>query len=258
LTETEFLFGDRALLISTGHIRHLVIADVHIGFESRFAREGVRLQPSISKMQDNIHAIISRFEPQHVVVLGDVKSGTESITDAEWKLVPEFFRKVAAKAEVTVVPGNHDGGLLHLLPASVQLASMSGVILDDTFLTHGHTNIPEGEQQDISNLAQIVMAHVHPTFNQKGSPLSGQPVWILLKVSRKTYSEAGVGSFDLTVMPSFNPELSHYGYSALHEKNISPILRRAKEHITKAAVITLNGDIVGEFATLKYVLPSNE
>jgi putative SbcD/Mre11-related phosphoesterase len=254
LARTKFLFHDRAILISTGRTKHLVIGDLHIGFESRLLKEGVRLQPSITNMQRNLDSLISQYGPQHLIVLGDIKSGTESITDAEWKLVPEFFGNIATKAEVTVVPGNHDGGLSHLLPSSVQLGSISGILIGSNLLTHGHTNLTN----DTLDIDQIVMGHLHPTFNQVGSPLSGQPVWILLRISREAFSFRKRGLIDIVVLPSFNPELSHYGYSILYEKNISPILRRARGHIKRAAIVTLDGDIVGDISLLKCVLSDSE
>ena len=127
--------SEPALLID----EHLVIADVHIGFESGFASGGICLgkESSARKSAQRILKMMKESKSDSLVLLGDIKSGTSKITDYEWRNVPQFFDELG-DIDIILVPGNHDGNISRLVPDTVSISSQSGVIIDGVLLTHGH------------------------------------------------------------------------------------------------------------------------
>ena len=86
----RMLPSEPALLIDG----HLVIADVHIGFESGFASGGICLgkESSARKSAQRILKMMKESKSDSLVLaVGDIKSGTSKITDYEWRNVPQFF-----------------------------------------------------------------------------------------------------------------------------------------------------------------------
>jgi len=72
-----------------------------------------------------------------LVLLGDIKSGIDSISKIEWSAVPCFL-KIGKGYETIVVPGNHDGNLQNITARHVTLTSSAGLVIGDVLLTHGH------------------------------------------------------------------------------------------------------------------------
>ena len=155
--------SEPALLID----EHLVIADVHIGFESGFASGGICLgkESSARKSAQRILKMMKESKSDSLVLLGDIKSGTSKITDYEWRNVPQFFDELG-DIDVILVPGNHDGNISRLVPDTVSISSQSGVIIDGVLLTHGHAMPSE----KFSSAGNIVSGD---------SVLNGKAVWYI-------------------------------------------------------------------------------
>jgi putative SbcD/Mre11-related phosphoesterase len=236
--------------------RFVVITDLHIGFEEKFKASGVNIASNIESLEAEIEQIIRDNNSENLLIAGDVKSGTERIFQSEWENVPRFLTRLSRICRVTIVPGNHDGGISYLLPDSVQIADINGILISDSLILHGHTR-PLIKYKDCKRL---IMGHVHPVFQKRGSPLSGQPVWAFLKVRRKAIFrelvEDSDSLMDVIVMPSFNLDLAATGYAieaAKSERRLSPIvkeLRLAEE----AIVTTLGGEVIGDAGLLHNVL----
>ena len=108
------------------------------------------------------------------------------------------------------------------------------MLIEDTLILHGHTR-PLIRTKDCKRL---IIGHVHPVFQKKGSPLSGQPVWAFLKVPKKVVfreildQDVNLESlFEVVVMPSFNRELFSAGFRAedWREDRKAPSLARDSE-----------------------------
>jgi hypothetical protein len=194
-----------------------------------------------------------------LIVNGDVKSGIDHILESEWDNVPRFFSRISKHCRVSVVPGNHDGGLSNLLPDSTVLQDINGILIDDTLILHGHTR-PLIKFKDCR---RIITGHIHPIFQKNGSPLSGQPVWVFLKVQKKLVfremleQDVDVNSmFEVVVMPSFNRELSSAGFHTEdgREERKGSSLARDLKLAEEAVVVTLNGEIIGDRSLLPSLL----
>ena len=177
--------------------------------------------------------------------------------ESEWDNVPRFFSRISKKCRVFVIPGNHDGGLSNLLPDDVELQDINGMLIEDTLILHGHTR-PLIKYKDCKRL---IIGHIHPIFQKKGSPLSGQPVWAFLRIPKKVVfreileQDVNLESlFEVVVMPSFNRELFSSGFRPddWKEDRITPSLAKDLKLAEDAVVITLKGEVIGD----KSLLPS--
>ncbi len=271
----RILYGRRALVLggqstssnSSGNDgrRYLVICDLHIGFEEKFKGAGVSIESNVNAMSEELIELITGNRITNVVINGDVKSSTDRISSLEWENVPKLFSKLASHCTITVVPGNHDGGLIHLLPKDVELADASGVVVGENLIMHGHTRpLPK-----FSDCKRLIVGHLHPTYQERGNPLSGWPVWLICKIQKKKIFQHILQAEDLDmqqsghdplleviVMPSFNRDLVLAGFSrdaSREERRAAPILRDLKAS-EEALVVTLDGEIIGDSSILSKVL----
>jgi putative SbcD/Mre11-related phosphoesterase len=245
------LYPHPALKLTEAGEDYLVVSDLHIGFEQRFNREGFNITPSTGKMLKTLTELIQQHKPDRLLILGDVKSGFSRVSRDEWKHVPKFMEKIANLVEVSVIPGNHDGGLTPLLPREVKLEPKEVQVHDTVFL-HGHTN----PTRKLIGAKRLVMGHIHPSYSRKGSPLSGRPVWLTLRVVKKIVFADFEGDdlLEVWVMPSFNTELSATGLTVHRERIISPLLRKIDGAVAEALIITLDGSVIGDADSINYVL----
>ena len=256
------LFEKRAVIIEdldseVGKGRGLVVSDMHIGFEEKFKSSGINIQSNVEKMQRELEGLIVENEVTNLIIAGDVKSGTDRIFQSEWENVPRFLAGLAKKCKVTIVPGNHDGGLSNLVPESVQITDSNGIVLQDTLVIHGHTK-PLIKFKDCN---RVIMGHIHPIYQKKGSPLSGIPVWVFLKIEKKFLFKEIIPENDdslaeVIVMPSFNLDLSVTGYfneEAKAERRLSPIVKELRS-ASEAIITTLNAEVIGDVSFLPNVL----
>lgn len=235
--------------------KYIAISDLHIGLESALYTKGITMDPNllVKEMLEDISNIIKLHQIDGLVLLGDLKNTIGSISKQEWDWIPHFFSSLSDCVDVYLVPGNHDGNIRFLAPHSVNILSSSGMILDeDTLLIHGHT-MPSNIR---SSIRRIVMGHIHPIFQKSSNVISGQRVWIYLKVKREKMFLGTKGNLDIIVIPTFNKYLF-----AMPErrprKSISPLIKKALKDnaIQQAMIVTLDGSIVGDTtATLESMI----
>jgi len=228
--------------------RHLVITDLHIGFELNLISNDIFIEPKelVREMRDNIENLIKAEKADSLVLLGDIKSGIDTISKIEWNAVPLFF-EIGKDIKTIVIPGNHDGNLQKLLPDYVTLTSSSGMVIGDVLLTHGHVMPSE----NFSDVSKIIMGHVHPVYFQDGSVLDGQRVWVSIKTQKSQVFPSSKGNLEILVVPSFNKYL--YVTQKRYKKSISPILKSIKD-CQEGKIVTLDGSIIGNESMIAAVL----
>ena len=252
MREITILYPHPAIMIQYRAMKYLVVSDLHIGFEEKLKSSGVQITISTKNMLDELLKIVDYSNPDYLIILGDVKSSIERINFSESKYVPDFLDKISNRVKTIIIPGNHDGNLTYLVPQHVKLHNDSIMRIGENILTHGHATIPK----DANSSKRIIIGHLHPTYNQRDSPVSGSEVWTILRGNGSSIFKE-VDKDDLTeliIIPAFNRELSVTGFSTFRNKDISPILRRFRPHICEAFIITLNGEIIGDLNSLKYVI----
>ena len=243
------LVQSQPALILEDKKRHLVVTDLHIGFESRLVANDIHIGPEeiIAETVQSLEKIIESEKPDSLILLGDVKSSVESISKIEWSAVPRFF-EIGKKIETIVIPGNHDGNIQKLVPDWVTVSSPSGIVIGDTLLTHGHVMPSE----NLSHIARIVMGHVHPVYFHDGSVLDGQRVWISMKVEKSQIFPSTTGEMEIIIVPSFN-KYFYATFKKSYKKSISPLINAIKTP-KSAKIVTLDGSIIGNESIISSVL----
>ena len=248
MAKSKIIPGFPALMIEDDK-KSLVIADLHLGFESKLALNNVFLgkNKTVNEITKDVEDLISKTKPDSLILLGDIKSGIKSITKIEWETVPIFFENITKLIDTILVPGNHDANIEKLVPNGITLASSKGIIIDDILLTHGHTMPTE----NFSQVNTIVMGHVHPVFFQEGSLINGERVWASIKCEKRKIFLSKSGELELIILPSFNK----YFYTTqkkFYKKSIAPILE--KMDVLQAKIVTLDGTIIGNEQLLSSVI----
>ena len=249
MVTTRIIDSEPALIVEEKR-KNLVISDLHIGFEHKFSsnKNMVRKNSSINEIISNVTKIIKKENPDTLILLGDVKSSIQSITNSEWKDVPYFFEEIKNSLDVVLIPGNHDSNIDKLIPSDVTVISSKGMIIDDVLLTHGHT-MPSKNYSSVNN---IIMGHIHPVYFDKNSLLNGERIWISIKTDKSKIFPSTRGEINITIVPSFNP----YFYATekkYYKKSISPIVEKIKDS-TMAKILTLDGTIIGNESIINQVL----
>ena len=229
--------------------KFLVVTDLHIGFEIGMISNDINVRPEgiIEEIHANLNSLIESEKPDSLILLGDIKSGIDSISKIEWQTVPMFF-EIGKKINTIVVPGNHDGNLARLVPDYITMTGQSGLVVEDTLLTHGHAMPSE----NFSHVDRIVMGHLHPVYFQEGSVLDGQRLWVSIRTDKSQIFPSSKGDLEIIIVPSFN----RYFYATskrYHKKSISPILERIKNNYS-AKIVTLDGSIIGDETTLDEII----
>ena len=232
--------------------KYIAISDLHIGFESELCSKGITMNLSlvVDEMIKDIINLVKIQKADGVVILGDLKNTIGSISKQEREWVPQFFKLISESADVYMVPGNHDSSIRFLAPKNINMISTSGLVLDDILLIHGHT-MPLSVG---SSIKRIIMGHIHPVFIKSSSTLSGQRVWIYLRVKKQAIWPSTTGILDIIVVPSFNKHLfsiAERGY----RKPICPLIDRVLKYnaVQRAMVVTLDGSIIGDMDTIQSV-----
>jgi putative SbcD/Mre11-related phosphoesterase len=269
-----------AALVKTRNTRLVAVADLHIGWEMALSQKGIHVPSQTSKLLIRLMELISKYRPQKLLILGDVKHTVASAEKMEWRDVPDLFGELGKRVqEIIVVRGNHDGNLEPLLPENVKILPATGVAVDDVGFFHGH-RWPSPALLDCKTLA---MGHVHPVvvFRDPSGFRVTRQVWVKADCQRSKLAEVllqkqrvklgkspkqtlyeryGVRlkSSQLFIMPSFNDFL---GGRPLNEgKSIGspkagmaagPILRSEAVNMRGAEAYLLDGTFLGTLEQLR-------
>jgi metallophosphoesterase superfamily enzyme len=71
----------------------------------------------------------------------------------------------------------------------------SGLVIEDTLLTHGHVMPSE----NFSQISRIVMGHLHPVYFQEGSVLDGQRLWVSIKADKSKIFPSSKGEIEIII-----------------------------------------------------------
>ena len=179
------LYPYPALLLDTNE-KHVIISDLHIGFEEQYRKRGVAIDDNyIYDILKELRDIYNDIKPDAFIILGDIKDSIAKINKSEWKLIPEFLEELKSITDIIIIPGNHDNNIDRLVPDGVNITTSQGLMIEDTLLIHGHT-IPKYSAK------RIIMGHLHPRIIKEGSLLNGKRVWIFAKIDKSIFNSNGI------------------------------------------------------------------
>ncbi len=261
-----------AALIKTAKTKTLVIADPHLGWETSLQNKGIHVPSQTQKLLKKLLAILSKYQPDSLVILGDVKYTIIHSEFGEWHDIPEFFNHIKQHVStISIIRGNHDANLESLLPNNIIMQPASGITIDDVGLFHGH----KWPSPTLLSCKTLIMGHLHPVVvfrDPTGYKLIRQ-VWmkidcetaaltqlLLEKNSIKTlqnHYKIDAKTTQLFIMPSFNDFL---GGRPVNEtiagkddggELIGPILRSGAVDLDNSEIYLLDGTYLGTLNQLR-------
>jgi len=220
----KFIKNEAALLFG----RMLVIAELHLGIERSLEKDGIKLPEQSELLLEKIRELIKRNRAKELLILGDVKDKLFALKDYEKEEICLFLNNLSEIAKLTIVKGNHDGGIENFIKQPV----VKSYKKDATLFIHGHSLV-----EKIENYEKVVLAHSHPVlhFEDKLGGRTVRRVWVLQK-----------GKPEIVIMPAFNPLL---GGTDVREGFLGPIKRLIKED--KAELYLLDGLYLGKISDLE-------
>ena len=176
--------SDRCLILSEGPT--VVIGDLHLGYERALEQEGMYL-PRINtdSIREDLNSIISRYEPDRFVLLGDIKHDFRHAGFEEKREVRKVFTLLTEAAQVVAVKGNHDNYLQNII-SDLGLLAVDYIDVMGYRLEHGHAD---------SGKRPVIIGHEHPSVRIPGSVGGG------LKIQCFVHAEKE----GVIVIPPFSP-----------------------------------------------------
>ena len=137
--------------------RTLVIGDLHLGYEKALEDDGIYIpRMNTDSIRDSLNRIISKYEPETIVLLG-------------------VLRLIMEAAKVIVVKGNHDNYIQNII-ADFGLEAVDYVDIGGYRLEHGH---------DDSGVRPVVIGHEHPSVRIPGELAGGMKVQCFLYMRKE-------------------------------------------------------------------------
>lgn len=243
--------------------RYLIISDVHIGWDESLKKSGLTVDISdyVTEMANTLIDVQQRTSISNLVILGDLKSSVKFISSSEWRNVPLFIRKLEEVFTVYIIPGNHDGNILQLLPDTTNLMLTSGMKIEDILLIHGHT-----KPRITHDIKRIIAGHLHPILRKNGNILDGSKVWVKLVMSKnqsKSILVPNERKIELIILPHFNNLLDYQvksrksvqGYSNKSKLPFLDMMLNAQHwKVSEAYMFSVDGSLVGSYEDVKVLL----
>ncbi|MBT7928279.1 metallophosphoesterase [Candidatus Woesearchaeota archaeon] len=235
----------------------LIIPDVHIGYEEALNKKGILIpRTQFVEIMKNIEKIIKQIKKKFkrinkIVIMGDLKHEFGIISETEWRQTLRFLDFLIKYCQnITLIRGNHDK-ILGPIAKKRELNIEEHVIIDDVYLTHGH-QLPKSklkaEKQLLKTIKTIIIGHEHAAITLRDGPRV-EKFKCFLKGKWKPEKKLLTKSFDLIVMPSFNPIIE--GTDVLKEALLSPFLKKANIKTFETFIV---GDKVYNFGKISRIL----
>lgn len=150
--------SDRCLVLDDGPT--VVLGDLHLGYERALEQEGMYIpRMNSDSIRDALNDILFRYEPERVVLLGDIKHDFKYSGYEERREVQSVLKLLSEESEVIVIKGNHDNYLQNAINDLGMLA-VEYVDIAGFRLEHGHVD---------SGVRPVIIGHEHPSVRIPGS-----------------------------------------------------------------------------------------
>jgi hypothetical protein len=194
-------------------------------------------------MLSSLESLASHGE--NLLILGDVKHKIPSVSYREDREIPPFLETLLREyRSLTIIAGNHDGGLSAILPEGVQAVAGRGTKLEDVGVCHGHV----WPAREAMSGSKLVMGHIHPSVlltDTLGSK-SNEKCWVRAGFKRKQVLERYPSCpNELIVVPAFNPLLTGTPVNRASSARLGPVFRNALVDEEGLVVYLLDGSNLG-------------
>jgi putative SbcD/Mre11-related phosphoesterase len=276
----KLLLPSAAALIKTGKTKTLVIADPHLGWEIALQAKGIHVPSQTPKLLRKLVALLSKYKPDALLILGDVKYTVVKTEPGEWHDIPEFFTELKRHiSDIAIVRGNHDANLEPLLPENIKLLPATGTVIGGIGLFHGH----KWPSPALLKCKTLIMGHLHPVvvFHDPAGFRITRQIWLkaqcnteaLAKLLLQKHGVKIEGTPEATVkkhygfkpqttqlfiMPSFNDFLGGRPINEAKQRKelgsealIGPVLRSEAVDVANAELYLLDGTFLGTLNQLR-------
>lgn len=176
--------SDRCLILDDGPT--VVLGDLHLGYERALEMEGMYVpRTNTESIRDSLNKILCRYEPQRVVLLGDVKHDFKRSGFEEKREVKKIVSLLGEAAETVVVKGNHDNYIQNIV-GDLGILAVDHIDIMGYRLEHGHSD---------SGIRPVIIGHEHPSVRIPGAVGGGLKIQCFVHAR-----EEGV-----IVIPPFSP-----------------------------------------------------
>lgn len=244
----EPIAGERALEISGPAGKYIVAADLHVGIEEQLARCGFRVPDQTDRTLERLKALIAQRRPDGLFLLGDVKHQVPYAEKWEKRKVFRLLDALSDMLPVTIVSGNHDGGIGGMSPERVR--RVGSLAVGDVGLVHGHAWPPER----LMRCKTLVVGHTHPSVllcDERGRPVT-EACWLRGKFIGKVAKQRYDPPFpQVVLMPAFT---DLRGGSPVNERGgrlLGPLFRNGLVNVPAAEVYLTDGTFLGSVRDLE-------
>ncbi len=267
----EIHFEDRAMIITDQDRSILLIADVHLGIHIDIERRsGALFPPQHHTILDRIKRLISKYDVDTTVVVGDLKHSLGADVPYNWENIPAFVERLQRASDVIIVPGNHDGDIQALLPRRTKVADVRGMIVYDgvpsVAVIHGHA----WPSEEVVAARILVIGHNHPCISvvrKTKTPAnyevrrSGVTLPVVIKAYlSKDCVRKHIGVIEtandswgtLIVLPAFNSIASGARINVPNSTLQGPIFERGCVNQQDAEIYSSNGVFLGKLAEIQH------
>lgn len=221
--------GAPAATLSLPGERALAVADYHAGIEAALRYErGVELDSNAAERRDRLLGLVDRTDADRVVVVGDLVHRIATPAGADREEVEALLD--ALDVPLTLVKGNHDGGVAEAFGERVEVTPGDGVRWGAVAAVHGHT----WPRESVLGADVVCMGHEHPAVKLEdevgGSRV--EPAWLRGPMAPEPFAASlGVDPADLTwgdpelvVFPAFNDRSGGTWVNVESQEFLAPFL----------------------------------
>ncbi len=237
----KFLYNAPAIL----HRGAIIVGDTHFGMESKLRRKGIFDEQFSLRLFEKLKMLITGHKAKRLILLGDVK---EDITMLD-PMTADVLARLSLLCEVTVVRGNHDGGIERC--GSAKIIPSEGFVYQGLGLMHGHS----WPADKLMGCEYLVSGHQHPlvamtdTLGRRHS----EAVWLVAPADGEKIAaryERFNKKIKLVLMPAFNP-LVGSPINSTSEEHLGPVLNNNLFKLNDALVFRLDGTRLGRLHSIK-------
>ncbi len=239
----KFLYNAPAVM----HHGALIIGDTHFGMEERLKKEGIFDSLLSERIFERIKELLKETKAKKLIICGDVK---DNITELDRKTY-YLLKKLAGITDLTVVKGNHDGGIDRITMFGVGVVPAEGFVYKKLGIVHGHS----WPGKELMKCDYIISAHQHPqiVMKDKLGKAHREAVWLITepddKQIKKHYEKSNK-KIKLILMPAFNSLVGSV-INIEREKQLGPIFNNKLFKLNDALVVKLDGSLVGKLKNIK-------
>ena len=234
---------DTPALILKGEETWVCVADLHIGIEARLRLGGFNIPSQTPKMLSKLEELATLGKK--LLIMGDLKHRIPSVGYRENKEIRPFLERLMTRYDsITLISGNHDGGISSILPKKIRALSGKGTRIEQTGFCHGHI----WPSESVMEAERLVMGHTHPSvlLTDTLGARTNEKCWVRGTLNKRVVLEKYHSCpRELVIVPAFNPLLTGTPVNRRTGSMIGPLFRNGLVDERSLTTYLLDGTNLG-------------